>query len=130
MDHFSKATDFAIFWGPHFFVLSISGENRFLEFSACSERALRLSHPKLFAQAVPGVLCIPATQLITVVALWTKICSGCDANALLVDDSFGDDSTLPFIYWGLLNNPRTGNPDFNQTGLNGMIEGFWFTPLI
>ena len=31
---------------------------------------------------------------------------------------------LPFVYWGFFNNPRTGNPDFNQPGLNGMIEGF------
>jgi hypothetical protein len=31
---------------------------------------------------------------------------------------------LPFIYWGLFDNPRTGNPEKNQPGFNGMIEDF------
>ena len=30
---------------------------------------------------------------------------------------------LPFIYWGFFDNPRTGNPELNQPGFNGMIEG-------
>ena len=28
---------------------------------------------------------------------------------------------LPFIYWGFFDNPRTGNPELNQPGFNGMM---------
>jgi hypothetical protein len=35
-----------------------------------------------------------------------------------------EDEHLPIINWGVFGNPRTGNPDLNQPGLNGMIDGF------
>ena len=41
-----------------------------------------------------------------------------------VDDFWGDFELLNILGITNYNNPRTGNPELNQPGFNGMIEGF------